>query len=137
MCAHPYLLVYPAMTAILLMFHAIVTSVHSPRTGAGRRRRLAPRLLSSARCVVLARFYLRIKVGFLLRIALGGARLDLRLGLPDRRQALFAPRQLGHTYDKPINVSFRSLRLFRSGKSDRLLGRFFLCSISISRIFFS
>ena len=30
---------------------------------------------------------------FLLRITLGGARLDLRLGLADRSQAVFAPRQ--------------------------------------------
>ena len=37
--AYLYLLVYPANTAILLMFHAIVTSVHSPRTEANPRNR--------------------------------------------------------------------------------------------------
>src|SRR5665213_2464096 len=37
--AHRYLLVHPAITAILLMFHAMVTSVHSPRTEASPRNR--------------------------------------------------------------------------------------------------
>ena len=41
----------------------------------------------------LATLYLRFVVGLLQSIALGGARLDLRLGLPDRRQALLAPCQ--------------------------------------------
>ena len=37
--AHPYLLVYRAIAAILLMFHAIVTKFHSPRTEANPRNR--------------------------------------------------------------------------------------------------
>ena len=34
-----YRRVYPAITASLLMFHAIVTNVHSPRTEANPRNR--------------------------------------------------------------------------------------------------
>jgi len=37
--AHLSLLVYPIITAIRLMFHAIVTSVHSPRTESNPRSR--------------------------------------------------------------------------------------------------
>jgi len=44
-------------------------------------------------CLFLARFHLRFILGLLAPIALGGARLDLRHGLPDRSQAYFAPRQ--------------------------------------------
>src|SRR4029077_4787561 len=58
-----------------------------------RHRRFAARFLSSARALFLAPFHVRIKVGLLACIPLGAACFDLRLGLPDRRQALFAPRQ--------------------------------------------
>ena len=44
------------------------------------------------RCLLLARFHLRIKLGLLLRITPSRTRLDLRLGLPDRSQTYFAPR---------------------------------------------
>ena len=53
----------------------------------------APRFLSSTRGFLFARLHLRFIVGLLAGIALGGARLDLRLGLPDRCQTFFTTRQ--------------------------------------------
>ena len=70
-----------------------INLVGGAHTRTGRCGRLAARFLSSARGLVLARFHLRIKLGFLLGIALGGTRLDLRFGLPNRSQAFFAPRE--------------------------------------------